>query len=395
MRFEVEGQEVLPTASPQPRPSDHLSQPPGSISDVANESSHPDLPQGEENGDLGLLGSSPPRPKKITSTDKLKALARQSTEDTSSWTVVGNPQGTDDDEDDELVMADLGRRRRRGESQAAAATQNPGPHLPSINSPGPSTLAGTPLQSVRESEYDSDLDGDGAENSMPALTSFKGKKRFSPEPSSTALGEMAPRQREAHGAKTPTENIPIPPKSGSAFSLDDGGEEEEDLFGFEDDSIKDTTGRESPRDRTTKYTEDYDDLVEDSKGKRPARTADEKTPSTHPISPYSSSLSRNIPKPRSPKISPPTSFRQGTSIGSYRGKPIQMSSVRNEEVHKKAQAMGDFQSFIGSVDGRSGIDESTSYRPETMKFVGEPRSFSERFFREEIEEQHQTPRRSP
>lgn len=90
--------------------------------------------------------------------------------------------------------------------------------------------------------------------------------------------------------------------------------------------------------------------------------------------------------PRSPRTSPSSGYNQGTSIGSYRGKPLQMSSFRNEEVYKKAKALGDFHSFVGSVDGRTGMDESDSYGTGAVDFTGEPKSFSERFMMEEAEE---------
>ena len=102
VRFDVEGEEVLPTASPpvSPRINELLTSPHTNTPDIpAHDSSNHTAPEEE----TSILGNSPPRPKKISSTEKLKALTRNSTEDTSKWTVVGDIHD-DDEEDDGLVM---------------------------------------------------------------------------------------------------------------------------------------------------------------------------------------------------------------------------------------------------------------------------------------------------
>lgn len=66
-----------------------------------------------------------------------------------------------------------------------------------------------------------------------------------------------------------------------------------------------------------------------------------------------------------------------------------MPIVKNPELHAQAASQGDFDSFVGGVDGRSGIDESdfSSYRASIAPggFVGTPRSFTERLMMEDME----------
>ncbi|RYP45177.1 hypothetical protein DL768_008450 [Monosporascus sp. mg162] len=380
VRFDVEGQEVLPTAPPQPRPADHPVTQLGSGTNTSNESSRPDIVR---EGDLDLLGSSPPRPKKITSTEKLKALARNSTEDTSKWTVVGN-QGSEDDEEDELVMANLNGRRRGGASQASAVTHNR-PSVPrDINNAHPPNLLGPPLQMVQEKEEDDNDKEDESDDdilSMPALSSFKGRKTFSPPESTITLPkEMSAQHHTSKDGAATSRNTTT---QGSDV-YDVGGFDEEAMFDFEDVPAGYSAGSQTTTKPGTKYIEE--DEPEDS----PVR------PSAKPVKETSHPRSPGVPiaKRSTPTVTSPQGRVHAGSVGSLRGKPLHMGSVRDEKILEEAAAMGDIQTFIGSVDGRTGIDESTSYQPEAMKFVGTPRSFSERLMKEELESKKKNTRSS-
>ncbi|RYP67644.1 hypothetical protein DL769_005715 [Monosporascus sp. CRB-8-3] len=373
VRFDVEGQEVLPTASPQSRPADPPGTQLGNGTNTSNESSRPDM-VGE--GDLDLLGSSPPRPKKITSTEKLKALARNSTEDTSKWTVVGN-QGSEDDEEDELVMADLNGRRRGGASQASAVTHNRTSMPHDINDAHPPSLPGPPLQMVKEKEEDDDKEDESDEDilSMPALSSFKGRKRFSPESTITMPKEMAPQHHKSKDWAATSRN-----RTTEASNVYDVGDfDEEAMFDFEGVPAGNSASSRTATKPDTKYIEE--DEPEDLPVKPSAKPVKE---TSHPRSP-----GVPIAKRSTPTVTLPQGRVHAGSVGSLRGKPLHMNSVRDEKILEQAAAMGDIQTFIGSVDGRTGIDESTSYQPEAMRFVGTPRSFSERLMMEELENKKQ------
>jgi hypothetical protein len=64
-----------------------------------------------------------------------------------------------------------------------------------------------------------------------------------------------------------------------------------------------------------------------------------------------------------------------------------MPVVRNPEVHAQAESLGDFNTFVGGLDGGSGMDEGdmNSFRASVMPsgFSGTPRSLTERFMMEE------------
>lgn len=68
-----------------------------------------------------------------------------------------------------------------------------------------------------------------------------------------------------------------------------------------------------------------------------------------------------------------------------------MPVVRDPLVHARAVSLGDFNSFVGSVDGRTGLDESdlNSFRASLAQsgFAGTPRSLAERMMIEEAQEE--------
>ncbi len=89
-------------------------------------------------------------------------------------------------------------------------------------------------------------------------------------------------------------------------------------------------------------------------------------------------------------IVPTTSPLTPASMGSYRGRAITtFDVVRDRRIHDKAAELGDFNSFVGSVDGRSGVDggDLNSFRASLSRaqYSGTPRSFSERMAFEEAQ----------
>ncbi|CAI4219517.1 unnamed protein product [Parascedosporium putredinis] len=110
-----------------------------------------------------------------------------------------------------------------------------------------------------------------------------------------------------------------------------------------------------------------------------------------PLNLYSTSPAVNIlaparaaasaPAPAAPKFQTPT-------VGSYMGRSITMPVVIDPEVHERAAALGDFNTFVGGLDGRSGMDDGdlSSFRASLTTagvFSGTPRSLTERMLMEE------------
>ncbi|KAI1085781.1 hypothetical protein F5B20DRAFT_575285 [Whalleya microplaca] len=377
VRFEVEGQEVLPTTSPpgSPRASEMPPSPLGNPIGFLDESP-PAIVVDEEST---LLGSSPPRPKKITSTERLKAMARNSTEDTSNWEVVGNLGETDDDDtEDELVMASLNGRKRNS--------------IPPVNDPSPGGLGlriddtyvppppKGPLEVVEEAEENDDTEeADDADDMlmMPPLSSFKNKKRFSPplSPSPESDSRTSPDILESKKEDIAPAALSAPTTK-PIF--------DEDIFKF-DDSREDTLDEKGDKVEPAKYIEDEEDDEADT------TPIAEFPPGDSATALYSTSPGIPIAKPVTPPPGSPPSRSVAASAGSYRGKSFSIDVVSNDEIHRKAAEMGDFYTFVGSVDGRSGVDETSSYRPELTYFNGTPRSLSERLMKEDWDDARRNP----
>ncbi|KXJ97481.1 hypothetical protein Micbo1qcDRAFT_156377 [Microdochium bolleyi] len=368
-----------------------------SVRDSLGGTYNDDVPETE------LLGSSPPRPKKVSSTDRLKALARSSTEDTSKWTVVGDLQGSDDEED-ELVMGGRSGSLRGMVAQAAnqaqpslaGMSQSSAGHY--INDPRLPTQMGAGLPIVRERDEDADPEeeqdydsSDSDELAMPA----RGSKKLQPSSSSTGTAsrpiKTAPPAPSTGTAGTSRSSVPAS-ASTPATSTSDGTShaesqvDEEDMFDFDDEHHDSSKASEKAKTASSKYIDEEEDEAEaDSPVTTPSRRA-------APPPDLSSSAPRNItatklpPPPKSP-TSAIAAGLMGTSMGSYKGRSIMFGVVKNEQLHEQASRMGNFTSFVGSVDGRTGVDEKGSYRPGSMAFSGTPKSFSERMLREELEEE--------
>jgi hypothetical protein len=387
VRFEVGGEEVLPTSSPpkSPRQPDQLSSASSNNSDMfgdpydsalVEEDDDDDDDEDEEGGreEVGLLGSSPPRAKKASSTDRLKALARTSMEDTSNWQVVGGMQDSDDD-DEFLVMTGRNDRPRAPESRQEKLSPLP-PEFggPIINTE--ETYRGTIVDEANadeEDEEDEDL------LDMPQLQSFRDKKNFSPPSSATACDKTfrAPDSTASTEKPSPRDSVQTP------VALSSEKFEDEELFAYEpDDDGPDRAPKDPP---TRKY------ITEEEPTEADMDLQDESDPEKTPVGPYSSSPAVDIPQPPPAEVLTPSSRYLHEAVGSYKGRPFTISSIKNEEVQKKAAEMGDFYSFVGSVDGRSGVDASNSYmqQRDMTYFNGTPKSLSERLMMEDFEEKQE------
>ncbi|KAI1496700.1 hypothetical protein F5X99DRAFT_57925 [Biscogniauxia marginata] len=376
VRFDVEGEEVLPTVSPpiSPRTSDLPSFSQSSPTRMLDDS-YGEIVLDDE---TGLLGSSPPRPKKLTSTDRLKALARNSNEDTSTWTVVGNSQALYDDEEDELVMPSL-----NGHSQAATLgfnVEGAGRRINDVRLPAQTSPSLEVVHEIEEDQYAGDDDEMSDILEMPPLSSFKGKKRFSPPQDIEAgIEHNASETQERNN----TLSCAIDPRNSCMSKPLD----EEDMFQFDDG--RDDASDSGDRTKTaSKYIDEEED-EEDEEDEGEATPVAEDQTGNPPAVLYSRSPGVPIAKPPPPAPAPaPASTPSkhiSASTGSYKGKPFTIGIVRDQEMHKRAAEMGQFNSFVGSVDGRSGVDESSSYRPDPASFNGTPRSLSERLMKEELE----------
>ncbi|KAI1429276.1 hypothetical protein F5Y12DRAFT_476485 [Xylaria sp. FL1777] len=368
VRFDVEGEEVLPTVSPPTSPRIYelltLHPPEDKITLIHGSLNHLDLEE-----ETSILGNSPPRPKKISSTERLKALARSSREDTSQWTVVGDIH--DDEEEEEGLVMFASKKK----PQAPAI--EPSPARPLENGTGPDHIPSErPKDSTGKTHYDQIDEGVDDILELTHLSSFKDKKRDSPpqkvqETISGVTPEENPKLQQILPSKTK------PPSSAlSSQSREVPNFEEEGMFEFDDDES-------ALRPQVTKTISKYIQQVEPEVEEQSTPVAGDSAERL-PVTLYSTSPAIPIAKPASLPPASPVSKHISASAGSYKGKPFIIGVVRDEEVHKRANEMGDFSTFVGSVDGRSGVDPSDSYRRDQRCFTGTPRSLGERLMEQAL-----------
>lgn len=363
VRFEFRGAEVLPTASPQsadfvtPRP---LS--PDLEADAVDSRSLLD----DEEEEL-------PPPRKISSSEALRALSRAPLDEGTVWTVVNsNP--------DEILV-------EQQDASPIESDSSPSNHLhllPIAPDPPTPTSRVIPIQTSSprriveepEGEEQVDYDDDSSDEeflSMAKPKSFANKKA----PNSPSL--IQPTTYDASSTKSPTSGkSPASKGDTQDRGQTSSGEvdvEEEDMFHFETGLSAPPKPRTDPKPYVQEDDDDEDIPTEEVSSTEQAL--------------YATSPAVAIARP--PRASGPTTptsakFPIG-SLGSYKGRPVVMPVVLNPDLHAQAAELGQFNTFVGGLDGRSGMDEGdlNSFRASfaDSTFTGAPRSFTERLMMED------------
>ncbi|PMD19535.1 hypothetical protein NA56DRAFT_647238 [Hyaloscypha hepaticicola] len=382
VRFNVMGEEVLPTASPRPfHPI---------IPDEIYPPTYPDDEEDEES-----------QPKRVSSSQRLRELSKSPlADDGTEWTtVMAPPDGsasvetnglqTSDDEDEQLEIG--------GGSKKYIAP------IPSDKSTiskamGASDGSEEPAQSKEQEEEQADTFSDDEMVGMPPL------RRQSASPASM-LSPAIP--QDISGNKSPTASTRSPGKL--LHSLETTGSipqsiglqfteeyQHDDLFRFDDDDDDDDDDDEDGGDNDEKKSPPPDEDEDESSS--PDTTAVDDSASSPlkekeplKLSPYSSSPARAIIRPNQRANSEDTPSKG--IVGSYKGRPFSMEIV-SPEVHAMAASLGNFSSFVGSVHGRTGLDESddASYIA-SFRGNGTPRSLSDRMRLEDIMEAEEQKRK--
>lgn len=392
VRFDVQGAEVLPTASPQASVSSLdvcLTEEAGvSTSAVVDDSplySGPSLLDIE--GEEDLL----PQPKKVSSTQALRALTRSPLEEGTVWRVVNpdpeelNPKMNGLDET--TVSAGPGPATT---AAAAMATTSTTTSPSKAKSPSPLrqrvvVVEQPPQPAAVESSPDGQ-DKEGSDEDFLSMRSKTTKKPSSPVLRSPVAG--SPRATAGHHVSFRLEPKIASPKSSTGGDTDDvGSKDTQDGF-FDFDDGEDTLLGASARPRSTeKYLPEDEDAEPEAEQetKRPVNPL-----AAHSTSQYTTLPARTV-STRSPdarSMTPPTSsrFLQG-SVGSYKGQSLRVSAVLNPKLQEAAEAMGDFTTIVGSIHDRNSYEDLGSFGANTAaSFTGAPRSFSERMAMEEAME---------
>ncbi|KAH0494189.1 hypothetical protein TgHK011_000819 [Trichoderma gracile] len=390
VRFEVMGTEVLPTSSPQ------------QVEFIAPVASPPALEDDPLASGM-ILGDDmdwEPPVRKSSSTEALRALSRAPAEEGTVWTVV-NPDTTDE------VPSHPNNNTRMPLGKPTSL----GPNTPTANHHTPTIPSRAVQASNATSPYSDDVNNRGSENddddgnssddeddylAMPKRTSSGVGKS-----ASVSLPQLPPKKTvNGHSAATSLPNRSTISSSNSSNhrersnppppvdeTLVDDGDDDDELFEFEPGGL---SAPPKPRERPPPPPDDDDDddLSDGSEDDVPNMEG----PSQQSL--YSTSPAVPIMRPArfDNSMSTVSRFQPG-SLGSYKGRPVIMPVVRNPEVHARAASLGNFNTFVGGLDGRSGMDEAdlSSFRASFVRsgFTGTPRSFTERFMMEEAQAQAQ------
>lgn len=401
VRFEFGGGEVLPSASPQasdfepPHPGfavqgdDEL----GPLDETIEDKSGPQM-------DDDTVFDPPPR--KISSSDALRALSRTPLDEETVWTVV-NPDPVDVAPPSSRVPAGWAAAETLPAAPSPpAAGLTPAP-VPIVEGSGirqltaPTSSTRSPARPSKPAESDDD-DSSDDENflSMAKPRSFESKSsiglaRAQSNSNSNGTAEAAAAPAATAAATPSSPAVPVNNTNSSSNGTITQDEDKEQLSSEDYDDYDDmfefeTAGGLSappkPKARPPPIEEDeneHDDI--DSSVEAPPTSPGVPIPA-RPESTASTS----------PSTTPTTSKFEARSLGSYKGRPLMMPVVKNPELHAQAASLGEFNTFVGGLDGRSGVDEGdlNSFRASfssSMRFSGEPRSFTERMMMEDMAEE--------
>merc|ERR1712093_914900 len=334
----------------------------------------------EEGGSEMIEDVEKPPPKRISSSQALRNLSRSPlVDDGTQWTTVTAPpdgsasvaatngfsaDSSSEDlyENNGLPQSILGDAVNRSATLAETSSEN----VASENN----NITQGQLETLSEDDEEDMLD-------MPPL------KRHSASQQATLLSPANPPNIDEN--KSPT-SATRPTKAWHGFEnfglgkkSDDGGlnftKDDDELFDFDEKLESGTAlaGTQSP-------PEDFDDEERDSfDTESPIRPLEMSSSNKYG---YATSPARAIMRPT------PVDTESGPvlgAVGSYKGHPFSMPVV-SPDIHAQAASYGPVSSFVGSVNGRSGLDESNvqSFRASVGSFSGTPKSMSERMMLDDM-----------
>lgn len=368
VRFDFAGSEVLPNASPLPHQSilgtDIPPSPRGLLDDSDGEA------ESEQIEDI----DSPPPPKRISSSQALRVLSRKPLEDDSTvWTTVSAPP-------DGSASVEGGSPEE--EDPEEEKENNDSPTAP-VNIPEPSPIRSAYNEPVQTEETKDDTAETVSDDEMLDMPPLKRAQNSGP----TILSPIHVPGNTDNTTPTSTTRSPNKPwLTLESFDSKKEGEEENDID----------------------YDEDIDEIfhfgdpVEDHR----SPPEDEDSESDSPLSPaleHAESFARSPPRSIPPRdVHKPAPAPVKGVVGSYKGRQFGMPIV-SDEIHAQAASLGAMNSFVGSVNGRSGMDESDvqSFRESFRitgsykagfnatghgSFSGAPKSMTERMMMDDLME---------
>ncbi|KAK3357102.1 hypothetical protein B0T25DRAFT_538273 [Lasiosphaeria hispida] len=406
VRFDFEGEEVFPSTSPRASPTilvlaagagaqlpDHVALAIADTSAILDEDSESPV----YTGGISLLDvvgeeDSFPRPRKVSSTQALQALSRSPLDAGTEWTVV-NPESEEAKMNASLLgaAADKTRTLIRPEPEVLIR-----PEDATANNHRIDELLGSPIEEL-ERHDDSDDSDEEFLSMRPKLT----KTSPSPVTRSPVVASGAKFQSLRDPTWSHTLLIPEP---------EEGAPEEDDpLFDFEGEGSRAASplGSQPHKylsdDEVENGDEDATPVAEQYSGEgainvpTPLLELDQEQDQQGEAQEGTPAATAPAPAPAQPPVSP-SAVLYGHSIGSYKGHAMRINPMINSKLYDEIAGMTDVPSFVGSIDGRTGVDSvdpgsyhATMARGNVGSFsgahfhhpVGTPRSFTERFAMEE------------
>lgn len=412
VRFEVQGQEVLPSSSPQASTAalaeavSATSENPTALADAA-------LPV-TSLGDTD--GEDDPPPRKVSSSQALRALSKEPLDDPTTWTVVNagaEDPASDADKSGAKSSAIPPVNVEEGDEMAPKKLPlhvkpegGGGQGQGDVKEGGGRAEYETMVESVQAAEDESSDDEDPL--MIISKKDFKKKLRETDSQASKAtdLGSAQRNSPQPTGSgrkfTPPTNTEPVAPVGSSAkvasakrAETNEDDDDEDDMFKLEagenDETLeKAISARGSPQKHLPEPAEEEPE-EEDKADEKSDDELDERVAQFKPNAPIQASPPIGMPIKKAtdipPKVPPmPQGSIPKMSIGSYGGKPITMAAVKDQELMEKIAKSEDARPFfVGSVNGRSGPDPSNakSYRASLPSPARSgPGTFMERWIRE-------------
>ncbi|KAG5930406.1 hypothetical protein E4U42_001653 [Claviceps africana] len=414
VRFDFMGEEVLPTSSPQhtafiaarissPVPAD----PTGSSDPAFPESSFTSnlaTDPGEDEGEV------PPR--KVSSSDALRALSRAPRdEDGTVWTVVNSD--SEDSGADEVQLTQSHQPERPDEPLTnSAAPTSPGPEGRVTT---PTTPMGYKTNISNMTTHNSNTPEDDSSDDEDILS--MAKRRAPPPCASREPSPQGPPTSGKEDVLSAASGQNTRPSNSEQADLACGetirnegpasDDSEEDLFYFEPDGIE---GGPKSIPRGTKHEprkqeEESESASESGEDDSEDEIDTEALPSTNV---YATSLPVEIPipemreDPQAPPGSQPIKLRMHSGmVGSYKGRPLVIPILRNDEILDEIRSSVPIRPIVGSVHDRSPADDLNvsamqgSIEERLAEAASTARSFKERLIIEEMMDSMKKTRRKP
>jgi hypothetical protein len=362
VRFEVEGEEVLPTSSPYSSELTMTRDLPPTYQ-ILNEDLEEleDVAQSEQIEDV----DEEPPPRRVSSSQALRALSRSPfVDDGTQWTTVtAPPDGSasiaisdnssalfTQSSADDVSFTNGSARASLEDNMASSVSVSPMSTFTSQNTTANSRTSQTTKMpsshdildrhDAHDPEYSSDEDD---MLDMPALTSMKGKRSTAAQPTSPSSATSPMRSPNATNrpgmVSLTVQEGAIKKDDNEVGTLRFSAEDEDEMFSFEENEHRPS----------------------------PTEPEEEGPESSSPISPPSATSADDVHEdavlsksPARPIVNAASRREGGSSsggvAGSVKGHPFQTPIV-SPEMHEEMAKMGDFNSFVGSVHGRSGMDD--------------------------------------